>query len=263
MSATLDPQALPAIPLVKGRFPFRLGTTSYVYPADILYNVRRLAGRIDAVQLILFEGGEGNIPTPAEISELAVIGADHGLDYIVHFPIDYRLADADEAKRRLSLQQHCRVAQLTAPLAAAFVLHGEASRYDRQALAWLDAAFAELRRHLPAAVPVCLENLGYDFSLTDGLRAAHDLHACIDLGHLALNGLSPETHWQRYRNEAAVVHLHGFRDGRDHLSLRQNSAEANEALRRLLMAFEGTVILELFSFDETVASLEYLQTWLS
>lgn len=33
--------------LVKGRLPFRLGTTSYIYPAEIITNVRALQGLVD------------------------------------------------------------------------------------------------------------------------------------------------------------------------------------------------------------------------
>jgi len=34
---------------------FRLGSTSYVYPADLVTNARQLAGRVDDIELVLFE----------------------------------------------------------------------------------------------------------------------------------------------------------------------------------------------------------------
>ena len=44
--------------------PFRIGTTSYIIPADILPNVVYLAGKVDDVELVLFEveEGGGNLP---------------------------------------------------------------------------------------------------------------------------------------------------------------------------------------------------------
>ena len=43
---------------------FRIGTTSYVIPDDILPNVEYLASRVDDVQLVLFETDEygSNLP---------------------------------------------------------------------------------------------------------------------------------------------------------------------------------------------------------
>ena len=46
-------------------YPFRLGTTSYIIPADILPNARYLAGKIRDIELILFEVDDGpnNLPS--------------------------------------------------------------------------------------------------------------------------------------------------------------------------------------------------------
>ena len=59
---------------LKGRFPFRLGTSSYIIPDDILPNVEFLADRVDDVELILFESDEiSNIPDTATVERLAWI----------------------------------------------------------------------------------------------------------------------------------------------------------------------------------------------
>ena len=56
-------------------FPFRLGTTSYIIPADILSNVRYLAGKVRDVELVLFDVDDGmnNLPSPDEIEQLLMI----------------------------------------------------------------------------------------------------------------------------------------------------------------------------------------------
>ena len=42
--------------------PFRLGTTSYIIPADILPNVRYLADKVDDIELVLFEADDYSNP---------------------------------------------------------------------------------------------------------------------------------------------------------------------------------------------------------
>ncbi|MCX7010033.1 MAG: hypothetical protein NTY53_22795 [Kiritimatiellaeota bacterium] len=56
---------LPLLPTVPRQNSFRVGVTSYVYPADILPNVERLAGRVDDVELVLFES-EATAPNSAD-----------------------------------------------------------------------------------------------------------------------------------------------------------------------------------------------------
>ena len=64
-------------------FPFRLGTTSYIIPADILPNAHYLAGKVRDIELILFEVDDGpnNLPSPEVIDELAQIAREHDLTY--------------------------------------------------------------------------------------------------------------------------------------------------------------------------------------
>jgi hypothetical protein len=55
----------------------RLGTTSYIYPADIITNVRRLAGKVQDVELVIFEFDEGSnsLPDDDTIAELNALSA--------------------------------------------------------------------------------------------------------------------------------------------------------------------------------------------
>ena len=78
---------------------FRVGTTSYIIPADILPNVQYLAPRVDDVQLVLFETDEygSNLPDAALRGQLVELGARHGMTYTVHLPLDLRLGDGGDA----------------------------------------------------------------------------------------------------------------------------------------------------------------------
>jgi len=54
------------------QLPFRLGTTSFIYPATWSVNVERLAGRVDDVELLIFEATrDRDLPDEAELAELA------------------------------------------------------------------------------------------------------------------------------------------------------------------------------------------------
>ena len=49
--------------------PFRLGTTSYIIPDDILPNVCYLAGKVKDIELLLFDNDEYcNIPDEEQLS---------------------------------------------------------------------------------------------------------------------------------------------------------------------------------------------------
>src|SRR5688572_29867355 len=105
--------------------PFRLGTTSYIIPDDILPNARYLAGKVQDIELILFEVDDGpnNLPSLDVIDELSKIAQDHDLTYTVHLPLDLKLGD-DGSNRDQSLIKAKRVIDCTCGLDPwAYVLH--------------------------------------------------------------------------------------------------------------------------------------------
>src|SRR5258707_12372272 len=99
--------------------PFRVGSTSYVYPDDILPNVEQLAakGDVDDIELILFEVDDGpnNLPNAATVQKLSDIAAQYRLTYTVHLPVDLQLATEGDSQHR-SLIKAERVIKTTRPL---------------------------------------------------------------------------------------------------------------------------------------------------
>lgn len=77
---------------------FRLGTTSYIIPADLVANARFLSGKVQDIQLVLFDidGGPSNLPSPETTRQLAEIAGSNNLTYTVHLPLDIRLGDHGE-----------------------------------------------------------------------------------------------------------------------------------------------------------------------
>ncbi len=117
--------------------PFRLGTTSYIIPDDILPNVRYLAGKVQDVELVLFEVDHdlSNLPSPDVIKELARLSKENDLTYTVHLPLDLRLGAGGE-ETHLSLVKARKVIELTRPLNPwAFVVHLDANDSGDR-LAW-------------------------------------------------------------------------------------------------------------------------------
>ena len=76
-------------------YPFRLGTTSYIIPDDILPNALYLAGKVRDIELILFEVDDGpnNLPSPEVIQALSKVAQDNDLTYTVHLPLDLKLGE--------------------------------------------------------------------------------------------------------------------------------------------------------------------------
>src|SRR5512138_1637445 len=92
-------------------YPFRLGTTSYIIPADILPNARYLAGKVRDIELILFEVDDGpnNLPSPEVIDELTHIAQQHDMTYTVHLPLDLKLGeDGSDRDQSCSARQNRR-----------------------------------------------------------------------------------------------------------------------------------------------------------
>lgn len=252
------------LPAITGTHPFRIGVTSYVYPADFLTNIRRLSGQVQAVQLLLYESDQGsNMPSPADI--LAMRDAAPGMTWIVHLPIDRKLGSVDPAERQAMLDQCLRVLELTAPLfPESIVLHVEGVAPDAsraRVLAWQEDVFPLLDR-LAAAVDdparICLENIYYPFEWCDPFLARHPFGVCIDFGHLWEQGLDWRAHLAKYMPRTPLVHLYGPTPKSWHVSF----AAVEPALRTEAMAslarFRGTLILETFSFEDTASSIEAL-----
>ena len=93
----------------------RIGTTSYIYPDNIIPNAKKLCGLVDDIQLILFEGKEySNLPTSEDIDVLSDISEQSGLTYTVHLPIDTDICSKDEEFRIFSVKSSY-IEQFTEP----------------------------------------------------------------------------------------------------------------------------------------------------
>lgn len=248
------------------RLPFRTGTTSYIVPADILPNVRYLAGKIRDVELVLFEleDGQSNLPSAELAGELNAIAAAQALTYTVHLPLDLRLGAGGE-EQHVSLVKARRVIESTQALSPwAYVLHldGKEVRQgaSQQALArWQDQAVRALEIVSAwAGGPelLAVENLeAYPLDFFEPIFSRIPVSRCVDIGHLWLDGHDPLPYLENALPRTRVIHLHGIAD-RDHKSLAHIPfARRDPVLKYLSAHYREVLTLEIFSEEDFLSSL--------
>lgn len=250
--------------------PYRLGTSSYIIPADILPNVHWLADRVRDVELVLFEvdDGSNNLPTPEVIAELGAVGRRTGLSYTVHLPLDLRLGD-DGAEGHVSLEKARRVIERTRELEPwAYVVHldGRAVREQAGTAAyrrWVDHSVRALELAAgwagdPALLAV--ENLeGYPLDFWEPVLARIPVSRTVDIGHLWRDGHDALPFLRAALPRTRVIHLHGVGE-RDHQSLRHTPPEDLAGVMQLLAAeYRGVVTLEIFNEEDLVTSLQAMR----
>jgi sugar phosphate isomerase/epimerase len=258
------------------RYPFRLGTTSYIVPADIIPNVRHLAGKVEDIELVLFESDEfSNLPTAEDIATLAALGAEHGLTYSVHLPLDVYLGHFDRQERERSVGKCRRIIELVRGLPkSAFVMHFEAGPgIDINAFT-LDESrrFTGSLRDSSAmlldgcgepASMFCAETLSYPFDLVWPVIEEFGFSVTLDVGHLEYFGFPTGEYLQRYLSRSKVLHMHGTKDGRDHNSLACMNREALGTVLSALETIGGesrVFTLEIFSEVDLESSIEALDS---
>jgi len=243
----------------------RLGTTSYIYPADIITNARKLAGRIDDMELLLFELDEArnNLPDHEVISELKKLAAENGMSYTVHLPLDLRLADDDNSE---SLAKALSVIECTRELSPhGFVVHVEGATGSSMgdpgrgidnfinALEILGSEAGGIER-------LCVENLEDRAPESlDLILEMIPVSCCVDVGHLWKQEVDPIPLLERWAPRTRVVHLHGV-TGRDHRALSVMPVRALDPVVGLLhREFQGVVTLEVFSEESWLESVKAFQ----
>jgi sugar phosphate isomerase/epimerase len=252
-------------------YPFRLGTTSYIIPADILPNAHYLVGKVQDIELILFEVDDGpnNLPSTEVIDELSLIAQQHDLTYTVHLPLDLKLGD-DNSKQDQSLVKAKRVIDCTRGLDPwAYVLHldGRSIRTSTNAeliKRWQDQSVRALEivsEWTGSANKLAVENLEtYPLDFIQPVLDRIPVSRCVDIGHLWLDGHDPIPYLQAAMLRTRVIHMHGIAE-RDHRSLAfMPQDKVREVWKELIRAnYEGVLTLEIFSEEDFISSLDVIE----
>ena len=243
----------------KGKFPFRVGTTSYIYPGEILPNVDVLSDVLDEVQLLLFEGDSfSNIPDRATTKELKRLSTEKKVAYTIHLPLDAYPGHEDERIRKNAIDMILRIYDVGLQIECErFVFHYASRNPDGQPLRnhdkWRDQLVRSTTELLASGVQAqqfCVENLSYPFSWVEDLVDRFALAKCIDLGHLRVNCHPVRPHLRKHLAGTRVIHLHGLKRGQDHLGLSNRDSKSLcwlfEEMNRV--DFKETLILEVFAW---------------
>ena len=265
------PSAPPILPRSwKHRYPFRLGTTSFIYPAGYRENVARLGPYLDEIELLMFESQPSSRPTEALVHDLRQLEATHALTYNIHLPTDLDLTHPDEHVRH----QSCRVLKafvttLTPLNPTVYVLHlppPDQIHGGKDLLVWQRTAENALECILKTGLPhrrMALENLFFPFEWLTPLVEGFDLGVCLDIGHLALQKADLEGFLVNYGHRIVITHLHGLYQGEDHAPLGGLPQGYRPLLTEWLGGFGGSVSLEVFGFEPLLSSLNRLDDWIS
>jgi adenosylcobalamin phosphodiesterase len=248
--------------------PFRIGTTSFIYrdcwPESWLGNVERLAGRVDDIEILLFELGAG--PEAAELAALAAWKPRAQLTYTVHTPLDVSLASEHAARRGAAIDQVCRAIELARPLGPeAYIVHvylGDRERdtppTDRGA--WRRRAAGSLAAIIArgtAPAELAIETLDYEFAEIEPVVSELGLSVAIDVGHLDRDDRDERALVERNLHRTRSIQWHGVDPaGRDHRSLvHYPAAKARWLIDVLEERYRGVVTLEVFREDDFEESL--------
>ena len=250
----------------KGRYPFRLGTTSFIHPAGYADNVASIGPYVDEVELLFFESLGNDIgPLKMEVQQLARLSRELEVSYNVHLPSDVSPGHEDRHQRQIAVDALKRVIDLTAPLSpSTWTLHlpiqgGSLTFVDVDE--WRDRTLQSVKALLDAGVEpgsLSVETLDYPFEMVEPVVLALDLGVCLDIGHCIVHDFDYASLFSRLHERITILHLHGVDGEKDHLPLDRLPQHHTAAILTLLNRFKGTVSLEMFSFEKLKTSLACL-----
>jgi sugar phosphate isomerase/epimerase len=250
--------------------PFRLGTTSFIYPDHIIPNVQKIGAFFDEIELLVFESKpERVIPSRSDVKELAKLSQDLNLTYNVHLPTDISLAAPALRLRRDAADTLKQVIERfsIAPVTN-FTLHLEMDKplpstdgikaWQNNARQGLDLLIPDLED--PAKVGV--ETLWYPPDFFNDLIDEFGLSVCADLGHHVKYGYDIPRTFELFGPKINLIHLHGvdtrLEPPKDHIGLDQIAPDEFKKIVNQLKDYTGTVCLEVFKFADLQGSLAAL-----
>jgi len=263
----------------RGRFPFKLSTTSYIYPDEIVPNVARLGPFFDEIELVLFESERpDSIPDPAQIDHLIELSKLHRLGFNIHLPLDISLGDECDDVRTHGTSIAKTVIERTLPLnPSLYTLHldfinppipsllkgeGGGSVQERDVEAWRQRVSRSIREILNNGIEakrISIETLAYPFEWIEDMVNEFGFSICLDIGHILTHGYDLGHHLKRYLSRTSIVHLHGVRKGSDHLGIEELREPDLNLILSALRQYHGIVSIEVFSIDELKSSLSILE----
>jgi len=259
------------------KLPFKLAAPSMVFGRDLLENIRRLAGLVNHVEIVLFHTPSlHNIPDHREVAILNQTGNQENLTYSVHLPASLEIASQDRKKREESVRLAIEICQQTSAFNPRhYVLHIPFSAptlvpvpglyfksgNQRTWSEWTKRALDSLAMIISTTGltgKLLVENINYSPSFLEPFWEEGFCKLCLDLGHLLLGNENVSATLKTYLNVTGEIHLHGVQGYEEHISLAVLPANlVHKWLACLIKAsFEGIVNLEVFSPQDLEMSMK-------
>ncbi|MGA2142723.1 MAG: cobamide remodeling phosphodiesterase CbiR [Brevinematales bacterium] len=259
----------------RNRYPFRIGTTSYILHQapdeeedSLTANVKYLKDSFDKIQLLLFgKDYLDDVAPPAVIENLFFIKELIPLIYTVHLPIDLFLLDGGMSGLENSIGLIGKIMEMTETLnIEEYILHIDHGPAGNSANGPCDCErygiiLEKLSERLgDKAAQIYIENTRCDLSKYKDIILKSSHPVCMDLGHLYINGFDTGSFILNFRDRIREVHMHGCSKGKDHISLLQSDREYLDSpiIMEFLRSFKHSVIMEVFNEKDLAESMEYL-----
>ena len=251
----------------KGAFPFKIGTTSFIYPDGYIPNVETLGPYLEEIELLFFESTpENHLPTRADISELGRLAEKHRLTYNIHLPIDLYLGAENVTQRHQAVESIIYIFDLVSPLSPTtctlhLIYHWHTYSSNKLKL-WQQNIYYSLSRLMDAGIEaenITIENLDYPFEWLGTFFSDFNLKVCLDFGHIFRYAQDANIIVDNYGERISIIHLNGFEGDHDHISLNSLSPDQLGQIMKFLETFSGIVSVEVFSFDDLTSSLSILE----
>lgn len=255
----------------KNRFNFQLATTSFIYPDNIVPNVKALSPFIDQIELLFFEADpiDGLLPED-DIKSLVKIADNTGISYNIHLPIDISITNFRDKNDKI-VQSFAKIIRLTRPLnPATFTLHlpfNDKSPDEDKIWRWQKKTCEQITKLLEIigieGRKISIETLDYPFEWAWPVIQKLDLSVCLDIGHLIIHGYDFVSAYELYGSRTEIFHIHGADadKGKDHLGLDKLSASHLSSLFEILKKFTKIVSIEVFSYEKLVSSMDVLKVF--
>jgi sugar phosphate isomerase/epimerase len=250
-----------------------------VYGKDLTQNASLLAGRVDHIEIILFQTGKlDNIPSAGEIENLIEIREKNSITYSIHLPAFLEIASSDRLKREVSIRDASDIiTRMDAIEPSHYVLHipfttptltSEPGMYfyrhqSEKFSDWTPRALHSLKAlkdNTGQGTRLLVENINYSPVFLEPFVGNELCGLCLDLGHLLLGQEKVMENLKRYLGIAEEVHLHGVSNHEEHLSLSVLPQERVSKWVRFLWqsGYEGIVNLEVFAPGDLEESLNIM-----
>jgi len=250
----------------KGIYPFKIGTTSFIYQDGYVPNVKMLGPYMDEIELLLFESKPGSLPKKNEINELSLLSKEFDITYNIHLPTDIFVGDKDPSVRQFAVETILHVLDLTSPLnplnCTLHLSYDELSLKKENILKWQELTYQTIKQLINYGVKaedISIENLNYPFEWIEDIVRAFNFNICMDIGHLIVCDRDINAFFNSYSDNISIIHLHGVENGHDHISLERLSGVRVGQIMEILKKFKKVVSIEVFSYDDLFTSLEFLE----